>query len=140
MPFLIRDCRYEVRKIETFHITRKVLGHSVDMVTTKLDSGLHVLVTGGCNTHVGAVTLGTKDRLQTVVMDHHCDEVVTEMLASALSDREECDVCVACGIHYDEATKEQIGIILSAVKNMVAELFALMESCKTIGARESFKG
>lgn len=102
--------------------TRQVLGYELTAVTTLLDSGLHVLIAGGQRTHVGAVTLGAGDKLQTVLMEGHHDHSVTVLFAQGLLEEGLGPVCVACGIHYDNASKEEIGMIMSTARELLGEM------------------
>ena len=93
-----------------------VLGHPLRAELTPLDDGLHVLLTGGCRTHVGAVTLadpGLPPR--TLLRETHRDDVLSTLWASALADALRTPTCVACGIRYDNAA------ILSAIPPTMAK-------------------
>ena len=82
-----------------------VLDFPLRAALTPLDEGLHVLLTGGCRTHVGAVTLaepGCPPR--TLLRQSHRDDVLSTRWAATLSDALHIPVCTACGVHYDDAT------------------------------------
>lgn len=86
----------------------------------RLDEGLHVLLTGGCRTHVGAVTLaepGCPPR--TLLRQSHRDDVLSTRWATALADALHAPVCAACGVHYDNATPGQIRTITAASDDLL---------------------
>lgn len=97
-----------------------VLDFPLRVALTPLDEGLHVLLTGGCRTHVGAVTLaepGCPPR--TLLRQSHRDDVLSTRWATALADALQAPVCVACGVHYDNATPGQIRTITAASDDML---------------------
>ena len=106
-----------------------VLGHPLRAELTPLDDGLHVLLTGGCRTHVGAVTLaepGLPPR--TLLRETHRDDVLSTFWASALADALRTPTCVACGIHYDNATPAQIRTITAAADALLQQAIARLQS------------
>lgn len=97
-----------------------VLDFLLRAALTPLDEGLHVLLTGGCRTHVGAVTLaepGCPPR--TLLRQSHRDDVLSTRWAAALSDALHTPVCAACGVHYDDATPDQIRTITAASDDLL---------------------
>lgn len=100
-----------------------VLGYPVTLQCTFLDEGIHVLITGGCRTHVGAVT--TAWPLRTILLESHRDNVVSERAAQRLYEWLHCPVTVCCGIHYDIVSREDIQTILNAVDRLVEQLIGI---------------
>lgn len=95
---------------------------SIEARVHLLDDGVHVLITGGCRTHVGAVSYAFPgEAVQTVQFPAHRDGVVSEQWASALCARLGCPVVVSCGIHYDQVTKADIQQIVSASEGLLRE-------------------
>lgn len=109
-------------------LQRELFGHAIWCQAEQLDSGLHVLVTGGCRTHIGAVSVAEPGKdTKTMTFPGHKDQFVSEPWAKALAEKTGARVCVVCGIHYDDATKEQIAEILRITDGLLAELLDRVE-------------
>lgn len=109
-------------------IERTVLGYPIWAEVKRLDDGLDIGIYGGCSTHVGAVTLAEPDgTVQTLERTHHKDSFVSRRWAAELAKVLNCPVCVRCGIHYDDATKEQLAVITTSCDEMLQELMAAWE-------------
>ena len=116
-------------------LTRTVHGHTITAELVKLDKGWDVSVFGGCSTHVGAVTFAAPgEPTETLERFHHRDSVVSIRWAVTLSKVLHAPVCVRCGIHYNDATREQISEILTCCDEMLFHFESLsIESSKKIG-------
>lgn len=106
-------------------IRRQLFGAELVCTATPLDEGLHVLLAGGHRSHIGAIsTAEPRETADTKVFPGHKDQYISapwaERLAAQLGER----VCVVCGIHYDDATKEQIEEILHVTEEMLEELLS----------------
>ena len=100
-----------------------LLGYPIKCRVTKLDDGLHVLLTGGCRSHIGAISVAEPGmEPETKTFPGHKDQFVSEPWAAALSEKTGQRVCVVCGIHYEDATKEQIGEILRCTQRMLEQV------------------
>lgn len=96
-------------------LEQTVLGYPLRAEITRLDEGWDVGLFGGCSTHVGAVTLAQPGGgTQTLQRPGHRDRAVSDRWAAALAEHWQAPVCVRCGIHYDNATKEQIAAVTGA--------------------------
>ena len=106
-------------------IKRQLFGAELFCTATPLDEGLHVLLTGGHKSHIGAIsTAGPGEPAHTKGFPGHKDQYISAPWAERLADRRKQRVCVVCGIHYDDATKEQIGEILHVTEEMLEELLS----------------
>lgn len=103
-------------------LTRTVLGYPVTAELTVLDNGLHVLLTGGCKTHIGAVSICDQDGTQTLELPAHREKLVSIQWAERLYAACRRPVTAACGIHYDLASREDIKEILAATDSMLEEM------------------
>lgn len=104
-------------------LERTVLGYPIRAEINKLDSGWDVGIFGGCSTHVGAVSFAEPDgTVQTMERLHHKDSFVSRRWAVELAKLLACPVCVRCGIHYDNATGEQLAVITSTCEQILEEL------------------
>lgn len=104
-------------------LERELFGRVICCEAQRLDEGIHVLLTGGDKSHIGAYTLAASGQdLQTTVLPGHKDQFLSEPWAAAISEHTGQRTLVVCGIHYDESTKEQIQAILDTCSEMLAEL------------------
>lgn len=104
-------------------LEKTVLGYPIRAEITKLDDGWEVGILGGCKTHVGAVTLALPDgAVQTVERPEHKDGLISARWAAELAAHLNAPVCVRCGIHYDNAAKEQLAVIMAACEELLREV------------------
>lgn len=104
---------------------RLVLGKPIRVEAKRLDAGWDVSVMGGDMTHVGAVTLAEPDDMeQTLERPGHKDSFISRLWAVRLAKVWHAPVCVRCGIHYDNATTEQIQAIVAACNALLEEIAA----------------
>ena len=101
---------------------RIVLGYLVTAEITRLNDGFHILLVGGSRTHVGAVSTCSGSEVLTIEEKHHREGVVSAKWADTLHRAWNCPVTVACGIHYDHASKEEIRIVVEETDIMLAEI------------------
>lgn len=100
-----------------------LLGFPIRCEVTGLDEGLYVLLTGGCRTHIGAVSVCLPGKTpETKVFPGHKEHYISEPWARNLADHFGVPVCVVCGIHYDNVSKDQIDEILACTDKMLQEL------------------
>ena len=78
---------------------------------------------GGERPHVGGVVLKVPgEDVQTLSFSTHRDLEVLVPIAQAASLKYGCTVVVAGGIHIDGATKEEIGILIGNVRELMKSL------------------
>lgn len=112
-------------------LERMVLGHTIRAEINRLDSGWDIGVYGGCSTHVGAVSVAEPSgEVETIERTHHKDGFVSVRWAKELSMLVQEPVCVRCGIHYDNATREQLAAIIAECDKMLQELMAVLGNSK----------
>lgn len=96
---------------------------------------LCVIVSGGTKPHIGCVTLSTPRpsladpqslSATTSVLNRtgHKDDAVANFVSHTLSAALNINVVVACGIHVNSITANEIQAIRSMIKNLVAEFIA----------------
>ena len=73
--------------------------------------------------------------VHTIQRKGHCDAVVTELFARTLLPDANGAVCAACGIHFDNATKEQLRQIMDAVRKLLGDL----QTQLSLNAREKME-
>jgi hypothetical protein len=94
--------------------------YPIRCTVTTLDSGIHVLLTGGSRSHIGAVSVAQPGQpVDTMIFPGHKDQFISEPWAKKLSEATGQRVCVVCGIHYDDATKAQIAAILDETERLL---------------------
>jgi len=78
------------------------------------------IITGGEEEHIGSATLiEKKGYLKTIIKEGHQDHVVSEKMANIIYDRIGKDLLVVCGIHIDDAGKEEIDILVDNAQTCV---------------------
>jgi hypothetical protein len=98
-------------------------GFEIMACVTKLDDGLNVLVTGGSKTHIGAISYAAPgESPKTIALPGHKDHVISEHWALALANAFDCPAAVECGVHYENASKEQIEEIVLSCEGLLEEI------------------
>ncbi|MCD7770181.1 MAG: hypothetical protein LUH36_08735 [Oscillospiraceae bacterium] len=98
----------------------QVLGRVITATITQLDDGLDVSLLGGDISHIGAVSLaGTAGLTGTISRPGHKEYVLTEKWALTLADRYKMPATVRGGIHYNNATPEQIDAIIAGCDGLL---------------------
>lgn len=102
---------------------RSVLGRPVCCTLTQLDDGIHVLLTGGDLSHIGAVSVCDPAKApETITLPGHKEQYITEPWAKAIANAARQRCCVVCGIHYDSASPEDIRRILSETDQLLRQI------------------
>ncbi len=87
--------------------------YSVKLESHTIGKDRLIIITGGEEDHIGSVTLiEAKSVLQTMIKRGHQDHVVSEKMANIIYDEMGEDLLVVCGIHIDDASKEEIDILV----------------------------
>lgn len=106
-----------------FTVTREILSYTLTAEVTVLPAGIHVLFVGGCLPHIGAVTILAPNGDKTAVQfPSHKDQAISDYVSDAIFRRWGGPVTVAAGVHYDNATKEQIRQIMDGTAEMTEEI------------------
>lgn len=78
------------------------------------------IITGGEEKHIGSATLIEEHSpLQTIRKRGHKDHIVSERMANMIYDKIGKDLLVVCGIHIDNASKEEIDILVENAQKCV---------------------
>jgi len=86
----------------------------------KIGNDRLVIITGGEEEHIGSATLmEEKGHLQTISKKGHKDYIISEKMANIIYDTMEKDLLVVCGIHIDDASKEEIDILVDNTQTCV---------------------
>ncbi len=98
--------------------------YRVTLMFFEIGSDRLVIITGGEEAHIGSATLAEeKGHLQTIGKKGHKDHVVSEKVAGIIYDIIGKDLLVVCGIHIDDASKEEIDILVENAQTC-ANIFA----------------
>lgn len=104
-------------------VSAEILGAAITASAVRLDEGWDVSVTGGVRTHVGAVSLAApSEPVETLQRSGHKDAQISEQWARNLSDAWNAPVCVRCGIHYDNPTRDQLRTIVAACERLLVQI------------------
>ena len=86
-----------------------------------------LLITGGEEEHIGAATLMEKNSpLATLEKKGHKEHFLSQSIAKRVYENSKRDLLVVCGIHIDEASKEEINILVDNA-NACVDLFLQKE-------------
>lgn len=87
--------------------------YTVKLNSHKIGKDRLVIITGGEEEHIGSATLiEEKGQLQTISKKGHKDHIVSERMANIIYDQIGKDLLVVCGIHIDDASTEEIDILV----------------------------
>ena len=87
--------------------------YSVRLESYSIGKDRLIVITGGEEEHIGSATLiEAKGHLQSMIKKGHQDHVVSEKMAKMIYDKMGEDLLVVCGIHIDDASKEEIEILV----------------------------
>ncbi len=99
--------------------------YSVRLESYNIGKDMLIVITGGEEEHIGSATLiESKGHLQTMIKKGHQDHVVSEKMANIIYDTIGKDLLVVCGIHIDDASKEEIDILVDNAQACVARLLS----------------
>lgn len=102
-------------------IKESLFGYDIRAKITRLDIGMHILITGGCRTHIGALGHQDEDGLQIWEFAGHREGVICRQWLSECYKAWKMPVTVACGIHYDNLSGEGICRVLERSEQMCRE-------------------
>lgn len=113
-------------------LTTTILGRPIVCTVTPLDDGIHVLLTGGDKGHIGAVSVCDPGAdPETMTLPGHKEQYLTAPWAKAIADAANQRCCTVCGIHYDNATPQQIGAVMEGCDGLLSQLLTqLPDLCK----------
>ncbi|MCK5294483.1 MAG: hypothetical protein KAJ49_07525 [Arcobacteraceae bacterium] len=79
---------------------------------------LLVIITGG-KEHIGSVSLIDNGSYSALSKIGHKDEIISKFATDAISTLIKKDILVVCGIHLDDATQNDIKILMQNAQNCV---------------------
>lgn len=109
-------------------LSHQVLNYPLHIIIILMGEDLQVTIYGGIKPHLGACSIISPTQpLHTTVFPTHQDHYVTEMYAQRLFETFQCAVQVSCGIHYDQASAEDIHLIMQNMKEMLDQCVQLIK-------------
>ncbi len=119
--------------MEQYKICRQLYGYNIEANVTVMDRDIHILLTGGCLPHVGAVSIFKKGKKEnSIQLPGHKDGVVGGRWARQLSEKFPYRVTVVCGIHYDNASAGMIEEIVRKTDEMYCEVIKNLEQNRKV--------
>jgi hypothetical protein len=73
------------------------------------------------NPHIGGVSLFCGE-MHTIHKPHHKDHIISQKISKKLGEVLKKDVLVICGIHIDNATKDQIDLVIKNTEKCIQKL------------------
>ncbi|MBO6130108.1 MAG: hypothetical protein J6P79_14630 [Pseudobutyrivibrio sp.] len=99
--------------INIFEKSCEVLNREIKAVLVYTDNGITATVAGGDKAHIGAVTIiDESGALTTNAFPTHKESLISEKWARVLFQKFNQPVVVSAGIHYDNISKENIGVVV----------------------------
>jgi len=106
-----------------FVVERVFFDYSITAEVTKLDEGMHILLTGGSKTHIGAICY-KYPQMESVTLEFpsHKEGELAKSWVSTLSEVYGGPIFVFCGIHYKLESKDEIKKILKTCDELLNEI------------------
>lgn len=113
--------------MKTFHAERTFRGKNIMVDATVTDAGIQIGLFGGDKPHIGAVGILAPDGNITVTQfENHREGTLCQQWCEALAKAGHAPAVVSAGVHYDNASKEEIVQIIQLcyelLKNMLDKL------------------
>jgi len=113
--------------MKCFYLEENARGYPLSCKISLLDDGMHVLLVGGCSTHIGSISVAEPGQeMCSTRYPGHKDHVVGDKWARTLADKRSGRTVVVCGIHYDNLSAEDISEIVALTDRMLEELISLL--------------
>lgn len=97
--------------------------YKVFLIKKELDRDLVIIIGGGEKPHIGGIVFRENGKkLRTIKFESHYDHVVLKMIAEAASKKYKKSIVVTGGIHIDNATREDINILLENCKRLAEKI------------------
>lgn len=117
------------------------IGTRYELIACAIECGEDVSVTicGGSRHHVGAVALGMAETeregkpthsatVSTICALEHRDDEMARWAARFLATRLNCRVSVSVGVHIDDATKEELSILMDGCRELCTKIVDVIQA------------
>lgn len=121
-----------------FEVTRSAGRISISLSAVRMGADLCVALFGGDRPHIGAVALSqprpslddtekTSASTSVITLLGHKEDQLARDVAKRLAVKMEANVSVACGIHMDDITADEIDTVCKLTLQAVNELVKLLD-------------
>jgi len=94
--------------------------YKVFLEEKKIDADLIYILSGGEKSHIGGVVICEPGKkTQVIALEGHYDHIVLQPIAEAACKKYNTKVVAIGGIHVDNASKEEIDILVNNCKELV---------------------
>ncbi len=114
--------------------------HTIYLETSDIGKDLLVSIHGGDEHHIGGVAIAyiaqshyrdaSTVSVSTLTFPGHKDYIIANSAAEKICKSLERQTVVIVGIHYEDATKDEITAIIEAVNKLVDELISLYQKAE----------
>lgn len=95
--------------MKTFHAERIFRGKNITVDVTATDGGVQIGLFGGDRPHIGAVGIvNPAGKITVTQFERHKEGILCQQWCEALAKAGRAPAVVSVGIHYDNASKEEI--------------------------------
>lgn len=109
--------------MKTFHAERTFRGKNIMVDATVTDGGVQIGLFGGDKTHIGAVGIVNPAGKTTVTQfEEHREGILCQQWCEALAKAGCTPAVVSAGVHYDNASKEEIVQIVRLCNELLKEM------------------
>ena len=97
--------------------------YKVFLEEKKLDDDIIYILGGGEKSHIGGVVICEPGKKSQVIrLDNHYDYIVLQPIAEAACKKYNTKVVALGGVHVDNASKEEIGILVENCNNLIKHI------------------
>ena len=109
--------------MKTFHAERTFRGKNIMADATVTDGGVQIGLFGGDKPHIGAVGILAPDGKITVTeFEGHKEGILCQQWCEALAKAGCAPTVVSAGVHYDNASKEEIVQIVQLCNELLKDM------------------
>lgn len=113
--------------MKRFTCERMFRGKPITAEITVTDCGMQVGLYGGDKSHIGAAGIAALDGNITVTQfEGHKEGIICQQWCEALFKIVKCPVIVSAGVHYDNASKEEILQVVKCCTELLEETIQIM--------------
>lgn len=109
--------------MKTFHAERTFRGKIIAADATITDSGVQIGLFGGDKPHIGAVgILDPAGKIMVTQFETHREGILCQQWCEALAKAGCIPAVVSAGVHYDNASKEEIEQIVQLCHELLKDM------------------
>lgn len=112
--------------MDDYVLNDTVLGQRITARISQLDYGIAVLFTGGERSHIGAAACAGPEGMGALPLPGHREDVICRQWAVRLAEVSGTQVWIACGIHYDNLSREGLEQVTQACGRLLERAAAIL--------------